>query len=83
MGKYNSACSSLRPGQLDRLGEKIKDTDISERKIRAFDWIEKNADELSIEWTGSHHHIYSGNEGNLERVGSGRKFIDAIEDCYT
>lgn len=25
MNKYNSACSSLRPGQLDRLTSKIKD----------------------------------------------------------
>ena len=51
------------------------------RKLKAFDWLDANADELSMEWTGTHNHIYSGNEENLERLGCGRSLLEAIENC--
>ena len=54
---------------------------LNARKLKAFDWLAANADELSIEWTGTHNHIYSGNEENLERLGCGRSLLEAIENC--
>ena len=54
---------------------------LSARKLKAFDWLDANADELSMEWTGTHNHIYSGNEENLERLGCGRSLLEAIENC--
>lgn len=52
---------------------------LNARKIKAFVWLEENTDELSIEWTGSHNHIYQGNAENLERLGVGRTLLEAVE----
>lgn len=55
---------------------------LADRKIKALDWLEENADDFVIEYTGSHFHIYS-DKGKLDRLGCGRKLVEAIEDCYT
>ena len=54
---------------------------LTARKLKALEWLEANSDGLSIEWTGTHKHIYSGTDENLERLGSGRSLIEAIEDA--
>ena len=54
---------------------------LNARKLKAFDWLAANADDISIEWTGTHNHIYSGSDENLERLGCGRSLLEAVENC--
>lgn len=75
---------SCRSGKYVDLCVYNNDADMKKRKVKAFNWLAKNIDNMSIEYTGTHYHIYEGQDESLTRIGNGEStLLLAVESCYT